>query len=69
MIWRIAVAIVAAGRRLWGNLTVDERTELTDLVRKALRGRSRATPWTNLSPKERSRLRSLVVKAATGRKR
>jgi hypothetical protein len=68
MIWRIAVLIAETGRRLWSNLTADERSELTGLVGKAARGKSRRTPWTNLTPKERTRLRSLVVKAVTGRR-
>jgi hypothetical protein len=67
IVWRIAVRLVAAGQRIRANLTGDEWSELTGLVRKAVGGRSRRTPWTNLTSKERSRLGSLVLKAATGR--
>lgn len=66
VIWRIAVRLVAIGQRLRRNLTGDEWSELAELVRKGLGGKSRRTPWTNLSPKERQRLRSLAMKAVTG---
>jgi hypothetical protein len=69
VIWRLAILIVETGRRFWGNLTTDERSELTGLVRKGFRGPSGRTPWSNLSAKELSRLRALVTKAATGRAR